>query len=89
MGIKIWLRRRFIVPRVYAEVDKILGLTKGTAMNFLKGYATIIGAVGALLIAVKAFTEGEISSNALMLAISAVVTAIGARRAIANIGKAG
>ena len=89
MGIKIWLRRRFIVPRVYAEVDKILGLTKGTAMNFLKGYATIIGAVGALLIAVKAFAEGEISFNALMLAISAVVTAIGARRAIANIGKAG
>ena len=84
MGIKTWFRRRFIVPRVWAEVDKALKLTKGTTMNFLKGKLTILSAVGALLLGIVAFSEGTISVMELLALISAAATALGIRRAIAN-----
>jgi hypothetical protein len=84
MGLKTWFRRRFIVPRAGAMIDKRLGLKKGTVMGFLKGYATLIGAIGGLLVAIAAFTQGSISVTELLAAISAVIAALGLRRAIAN-----
>jgi hypothetical protein len=84
MGLVTWFRRTFIVPRVAREVDRAARFPKGTTMNFLKGWLTIIAALGGLCTAIVAFANGSISFQELMIAISAFLAAIGVRRAIAN-----